>query len=269
MKKIDIMRTSASRPEFFKATTEALVERVKFSGKLRWIVHEDCIFEESSDRVMEYIEQSGIYEIYHRDNPPIKQGPSLKWLLDQTKTDYILNFEDDFYLLKEINLDKLIEVMDNNNNINQIGFQKRPLSFHKYSFTVKESQYDGVPLTTNMHWAFTPALWRSSWIKERWITADNSGFNWTLNSHLKGGKTMDQTDASWIEKNMGTYFLGQVKHKRLLKENGGNLIQEEYDNIDNGFYTQHLGMGKSIREGSYADPKVLKYKYEHPNIFVN
>ena len=90
------MRTSASRPELLKESTESLLKNLKYSGKLRWFLHEDVLNREGSNKCVEYSKSLGIYEKVEVNQPPIGQGMSLSWLIDQVSTPYVLNWEDDF-----------------------------------------------------------------------------------------------------------------------------------------------------------------------------
>jgi len=265
--KLDIIRTSASRPRFLQISTESLLERLKFNnGKLRWIIHEDMLDPELSSECVEYINRIGIYDVYQINKPPLGQGFSMNWLLSNVSTPYFFNVEDDWHLLKPINLNKMCTIMDNNPKINQIAFQKRPLAPGREGFTPKEVEYDGIKFTTNPHWAFTPALWRTSYIKRKWKVISNLDFHWEINRIIKNGKKIEETDADWVINNSGTYFLGQVVNKKMKKEFGGSMDIDEYSALDNGFYFQHLGQHRSQREGSFSSQTITKYPYKHENI---
>ena len=71
-----------------------------------------------------------------------------------------------------------------------------------------------------------------------------------MNEVLKRSKEM--RDADWVMKNTGTYYLGNIKNKKMLKKNGGYLEQDVYDKLDNGYNSYHLGQGDgSVRLGRY------------------
>ena len=243
---IDIMRTSASRPDYLKISTEALQEHLKYTGDFRWIIHEDCLDKGRSNKCMKFIKECGLYHKVHRDNPAIGQGPSLITLLNQVKSKYVINFEDDFELLKDVNVDELIKVMDNNPKVNQIGFHKRPIMIRKPNFEKKHVIIDNIDFTVSPHWSFIPSIFRLSYLKPKWQTF-NIDCHWKMNDVLKGYRK--SVDADWVIKNTGTYFLGRAKNKTLFNK----LSQEEYNKIDNGFYARHLGMGNgSVRLGRYG-----------------
>jgi len=232
MKEMDIMRLSASRPEFLKRSTESLLEKIRFDGKLNWILHEDVLNNKASQEVIRWAEESGIFNKIRLEEPPIGQGNSLTWLIDQTRTPYFLNWEDDYVALEVIDLDLVCRVLDECPDVNQIAFHKRGIMSAKGSFQKKQVERAGVSLVTNPHWAFTPAVWRASYIKPRWEVRGDKGFHWEFNRRLKGmEKTGDPLpDADWVIANTGTYYLGEIGGKQM---------------------SLHIGAGHSLRVGDY------------------
>ena len=248
MRKVDIMRTSASRPGFLKKSTESLLEFLKPTVEFRWILHEDYVQGPGSDACIAYAKESGVYSIIEKHSPPIGQGPSLGWLLGKCKTPYILNWEDDQELFKEIDIEALCNLMDNNPDINQIGFHKRAIMHEKPGFVKKQTVRDGIPLVTDPHWAFTPSLFRASYLKPKWISFKQT-VHWAMNEVLKG--TKGNRDAEWVIANTGTYWLGCINWPDMLMKDHG-FTEEEAKNCNNGHYHYHLGTGNgSIRHGRY------------------
>jgi len=248
MRKVDIMRTSASRPNFLQISTESLVKYLKPNVEFRWILHEDAVNGGASDECVKYANECGVYSVIEKHSPPIKQGPSLGWLLDKCDTPYILNWEDDQELIKEIDIESLCNLMDNNPDINQIGFHKRAIMHQKPNFVKRQIVRDGIPLVTDNHWAFTPSLFRASYLKPKWVSFTDN-VHWKMNEVLKGGKA--PRDAEWVMKNTGTWWLGCIKHPDMLMKDHG-FTQEEAENCDDGRYHIHLGTGSgSIRHGRY------------------
>jgi hypothetical protein len=245
---IDIIRTSSSRPELLELTTHSLQKHLKFDGNFRWLIHEDAV-NDRSPKCMDFIENSGIYNVYKQDSPPVGQGNSLFWLLNQVKSKYILYIEDDWRLLKDINLNEVINIMEEHNDVNQICFNKRAIMKKKQWFTKKEVYKNNIALTTNMYWTFIPSLWRMSYIKDKipYNLKECTGgqLSYGVNTHLRqlfgNGEDQNQFHADWVIKNTGTYFLGNVIN--LYKEafNLGELSEDEYYKLNNGVYFQHLG----------------------------
>lgn len=242
MKVLDIMRTSASRPELLRVSTESLAKYLKFSGRLRIFYHEDVLNRVGSDECIRYLNENAPESMrpyrLQVDDPPITQIMSMTWLIERMETKYFLNWEDDHEALREVDLDLACTVLDENPDVNQIAFHKRQTMSNRYSFIKKEVMRSGVKLTTNPHWAFTPAIWRKSFIMRYWKPPYTDGRNvvdnpvWWLNPKIKGGQSM--RSAKWIIGNSGHYFMGGIGEHA---------------------FCYHIGGGKSLREGDYEFSK--------------
>jgi len=204
---IDVIRTSASRPNLLEKSIEPFNKFVKYSRGFRILFHEDVLNRSESKKCIE-IAKKHFDEIYSHDHP-ITQGVSLDFLLRKTETKYVLNWEDDWEALREIDLDLVVKVMDENSDVNQIAFHKRKIMANRYTFIKKEVVRSGIKLTTNPHWAFTPALWRRDFIMKYWKTPP-AGENpvWFINPLVKRHNGM--CDADYMIKNVGAYFLGPI-----------------------------------------------------------
>ena len=194
------------------------------------ILHEDVLNEEASIKLINWAKKSNLFNEIKADNPPLTQGKSLHWLLSKVNTDYCFNIEDDWEIIQRINLDKLLELMESNKDINQIAFHKRKIMSYRYKFKKIEIERNNIKLTTNPHWAFTPAIGRMSFIRQYWQEPP-AGENpvWFINPLIKRSKKM--RSAEWMIKNVGAYFLG---------------------GIGEGHYVNHLGTDGSVRTGTYT-----------------
>ena len=220
---IDIIRTSASRPELFKASTESLRSHLKFSGQFRWLVHENYLNQAASDEVLRYAKEAG-YDIILKSDPSIGQCMGLSKLLRAVRSPYILNFEDDWEVLRDLPLDEACRILDENPDVNQVAFNKRDTMCEVNGFQKAETERSGFKLVTSPHWRLTPALWRMSFIRPRWIVTESSNFIWQFNDHLRG--VNKAPDAQWVMANMGTYYFGGFDEKQFV---------------------QHLGVNQSVR----------------------
>lgn len=226
--KIELIRTSASRSDLLIESTKALRKFLKFDGEIVWHLHEDILNQERSNQCINYAMNCGLYKNVFINNPAIGQGHSLTKLLFTTTSKYILNFEDDFKPVREIDLNLCVEILEKFEKVNQICFHKRQTMSEKPGFQKKEVIFtldDGreIVLTTNPHWALIPALWRADWIKQRWVDFEQGG-HWSLNDSLKGGKLQQ---ADWVIENTGTYYMGKIGENQ---------------------YTDHMGADRSLRD---------------------
>jgi len=90
-------------------------------------------------------------------------------LINSVDTDYFLWFEHDWQFVKRINLTNLIKLMDNNNTVNYIRFNKRqnlPMVGDKI---VKEYTIDSINLCATNLWSNNPYIARTQFWKDVWM----------------------------------------------------------------------------------------------------
>ena len=218
MSVIDVIRTSASRPELFKASTRSLKEGLLYSGKLRWLMHENYLDREASKEIVRFAKESGLYEEILEADPSIGQGMALTRLLKRTRARYVFNFEDDWEIVRPIDLDAACRLMDENPGIHQIVFNKRDTMRDVNEFKKLEVDFSGTKLVTCPHWRLTPALWRVSFIWPWWAADDSGNFHWNLNDRMKGSRKM--RDAEWVVRHTGTYYMGKFDEKQFVRHLG-------------------------------------------------
>jgi hypothetical protein len=199
---IDIIRTSASRPDLLKISTQSILDHLKFSGKINWFLHEDVLNDAASEECIKYSESLGIYTKIGKNNPPLGHSESFYWLIDRITSDFFMFWEDDYELLQvfeclnpdcrkkttnkykvktgrglEIcelcgsefiesptDLDVLIGLMEKYPQINEIVLPKRDILPDKPNFIKKVVKFDDTILTVCHHWYVAPAIWRVSYI---------------------------------------------------------------------------------------------------------
>ena len=229
---IDVMRTSASRPELLIKSTLSMRENIKFSGELRYLLHEDVLNQSASKELLAWADKDGQFNKIMVDNPPIGQGLSLNKLFEDTNSEFIINWEDDFNAVRPVDLDLCVKILMENPDVNQIAFNKRSTMSEVSGWKKKEVIRSGQKLMTSPHWRLTPAIWRRSFIKRFWLKNNGSAFNWLLADRIKKMVHSGWTspNCEWIEKHVGTYYLG----------GDGELA-----------FVEHTGGGKSVRCKDY------------------
>jgi len=265
---IDIIRTSASRPELLRCSTESILKNLKFSGVINWFLNEDVLNSKASKECVDYSHNLNIYKEIQVNERPKKHTNAFYWLFERVSSPYFMFWEDDYELLQiyefpeckstydkykwpelsckkcktslvelPTNVDLLINLMETHNNINEICFPKRDILPDKPDFNKKPITIDGTNLTVCHHWYISPAIWRTAFIrpyvekmkKTFRPTPDGFGWHWALNDGLKG-KNISRS-AEWVESNIGTYYLGHPRRDRRV---------------------MHIGTGdKSLRSGKY------------------
>lgn len=213
-REVDFIITSASRPEMIELV-ESFQEKVIFSGKFNWYLHEDVVpgMENGSNKLVNYARKSGLFKEIIVSNPRQGRGPALNKLKKHIKTDYIFYTEEDFRFMRYINVDRLIDLMETYEKINQIGFANRywpcipckpnPLGESQYFYEPRK--FDEITLLVSERWLWFPALWRRSFIWKYWNFSQQKT-NHDLNRRIKGTDNKDW-DCNWLEATIGSYLL--------------------------------------------------------------
>lgn len=258
--RVDVTRASASRPALLAITTPIWRARAHSSGELRWLLHEDVLDRGLSDACLAYARGAGGYAVVREDLPPLGHMGSLGWLWGQADTDYVLNVEDDWVLLEEIDLDRLCGLMDQHPDVNQIAFHKRPVMAYKGTYQKRQRTVDGVLLASSPHWNFIPSLFRRAWVQEQWAKGGGCfATHWEFNQYVKREAPLELTP-DWTDQYLGTYFLGGVGCGTPFSP-------------DTSFYVQHLGVQSTRTQGAAAvsggPPRKVVHTYSglHPNLY--
>jgi hypothetical protein len=171
----DLIVPSASRPHLLSQVLGTLLARVDQYPRCV-IVHNDERFPGKRALVEAAVAQAvpnTIPVVLHHDDPPIKHGPALKWLLDRVETSYVLYTQDDHKVNRPLPIRQALALLDHH-QLNQIRFNKRDTLDKKgregQEFYKVEHHY-GVALDPALgtfettlcvadHWYFQTGVWR-------------------------------------------------------------------------------------------------------------
>lgn len=229
---IDMVISSGSRPEFLKRTLESFSERFKFSGKIRYIFHEDVLLPEKTEEVLDIIKPYN-FAIVQVDNPPLGQPLALNASMQHIKSDYFFNLEDDWVCDRDLPIDHVLALMEKHRDINQVCFNKRSTMTEKYGWKKVEIERDGQCFVTNVHWTLIPSLWRTSFMKKYWKTPPKHCIiQWWWNKEVKQlAQDVDGVRyASWMMENVGAYFLGKYGEPPYVRHIGVNTTRSNGPN---------------------------------------
>jgi len=187
----DLIIASASRPHLLQRTLQSLFANVPHEDWPRHaILHDDAAFPDQRDRATnEFIQcvPDGVSRVWRHDDPPIRHGPALKWLLDQTDAEYVLYTQDDHEVVRPLPIQRALAVM-HAYDLNHIRFNKRDTGpwketwkgrWYKVPVQFPDRRDDtrgawvfpghadapGTTLTVSDHWYFQTSLWRVAAIK--------------------------------------------------------------------------------------------------------
>lgn len=166
----DLIIPSASRPHLLQQVLGTFFERTDQLPN-RVIVHDDAAFKDRHKQIQDVLTHmvpADLMLIWTHDDPPIKHGPALKWLLDHVDTQYVLYTQDDHKIVRDLPVSKALELLDRH-NLNQIRFNKRDTMDKKgregEEFYKVEYTFDDQVLCAADHWYFQCGVWRVDAIK--------------------------------------------------------------------------------------------------------
>jgi len=213
---IDILITSASRPDYLKRTVDSILEHVHSKDQFRWLLHEDVVRKSDSLKNIKWVMNSGLFDEMKVTYPAKRHGNAIKELLNMAQSEYIFRSEDDCIILKNINLDEVLNVFNIDKKVNQIGFREMNTSTLKENEVIKGERC----LTMQFpEWNLVPSIWRLSFIRPRWIVTNRGEVSHHLFSGLNKKKYSELIkNKSWLQENLGSYWWGDgfatgyVKH---------------------------------------------------------
>jgi hypothetical protein len=240
MKRLAICYTSASRPNLLKKSFVSAKKYFDIKNAGLLMLHEDFFDSNKSAECIHWAKYQQVFDLIAPSNPRIGLiGAVYKMLYysDGYQFDYVLRLCDDFVFTKHVDLPKLLNLMDNNEGINQIIFNKRPNNSFKGNFIKKEIEIDGIKLTTSPRWSSLNSIWRVDFMFKHFeecfdkIEGTSGQYNpWkAFTEHIEKemGFKSDDIDADWIIKNLGCYLYGGIGDK-------------------NGHVNEHIGDGESV-----------------------
>lgn len=223
---IDVLITSSSRPELLFSTVNSFLEKVKcLNHDLRFLLHEDFVNEERSNVAVSWAKNLALFSVIKKHNPFIGLGPSIGFMLqNHIKAKYMFYLQDDWVLLRELDLDLALKYMNSYKIINQIRYNKRKTMTYvgdnpKKRWMKKEMVIGDRIFTTAPHWVLNPSLWRVAFIKDKFVPAYEF-CNWKTNDVLKQGKHQHEVSPEWIAENVGTFMWGGIGEPAFFQHIG-------------------------------------------------
>ena len=215
--KYEVAITGSSRPSLYPIFWESFNKMVKMSEKPKITVYEDVIFKNESNKVRQYIENK--VDRYVEFEPNKRLGYVFNQLLNDVKTKYYIYLQEDWKFLKEIDVDKIIDVMEKNDDIKQVWFPKK-LEGKTYKLYCRDViNRNGLNLIPWHRWAFLPHIGRTDFVRDIWS---------------KGKVNSNDRPETPFKKVL-------LKYIKINQKNFNNAVSfilgEKYDE-----YIQHLGL---------------------------
>ncbi len=216
---IDILITSSSRPQLYPYFWESFNKMVIYRGKSNIIVHEDFVLEEESKKVVKWIKNNIDCELITH-NPPIGLGKALDIIIkNKLKNKYCFYLQEDWEFERPIDLDQILWVMDRNEKINLVVFNKINNIKILNKAVQKEYDYDGLKMCLYHQWSFMPGIWRISHVKKYWKCRVERPEGYFTNSF---GSHAERLSNKFCEEKIGAYLYGHQGDYRYVRHLGNN-----------------------------------------------
>lgn len=230
--------THAPSTELIEKTFNSIYNKLPIEG-CRHIINYDM--PEDNEKYREYY--NNLVKLKKKYNPNIeiitqsvkhkKRSYIYSEIVDTITTPYILFWEHDFVLLKNINIERIIKSMDKNHNINYIKFNKRKTEptvskKHPDSVTIdgwlqKESNITDIPLVKTCGYSGVPHIERTEWFKtfcKRLI------YNIQVNKQTSIERAMNiwimfrrkKLGEEKLHPKLGMYILGKIGEDKYVEE---------------------------------------------------
>ncbi|MFW6129554.1 MAG: hypothetical protein ACOC56_00130 [Atribacterota bacterium] len=224
MKNLDVLVMASSRPQLLPYTIESFEKFVASVCNLniRYLLHEDCVFPDFSEKVMHWAKNSKKFNVIERHKPKIGLGPAMDFMFkERIKSEYMFYLQDDWEFERTgIDLDRILWTMDRHKNINLILFNKYKNMGSYAKFPSELHVFDGLKLKLYNGWSFIPGVWRMSKAMQHWKTRKERPECFFTSQF---GKPQDRTNPKWVKDNMGIYFYGGDGEPRFVRHLGNSF----------------------------------------------
>ena len=231
MEKIDVLVMASSRPDLLKITMDSFRKYIQYPN-IRYMIHEDFVYPEISEKSVAYAESAG-FDIIEKSLPKIGVGYAMDKMFKLVESDYVFHMQDDWELQRPVDLYRIIWTMNQHPEINCITFNKyRNMKgyegFENREFTfvggIKGCIYNG--------WQFLPGVWRMSKVREKWSprkVRPEGNFQNSFGTHN------ERQVHDFLRKNVGSYMYGGMGEYRYVRHIGGTWRMAEWRTKNNNY----------------------------------
>lgn len=228
---IDVLVTSTCRMTI-KRTLESFTDRVTSSDGFRFLVNIDVVHPWRLEQVQNVLHDFGITQ-YRVNDKPQGHAAAVSALYEMIESDYYFSLEDDWIFCRDIDLDVIKSIMEQNYDIDIIRLNKeinpeKEWLYHKSDYKNKEyvhltpKDFNGYTLLQNVTWTFNPSLARYSTLKAMLpIPIDVNPEQYLCHRYDE------------YYRSRGSYIWGAVGDSRCIRDIGRNQIRSNFRKIKN------------------------------------
>jgi len=128
---VDIAMTATLRPEIVKQTLDSLQKNLIYDGGFRLVVNIDPIGKGNSKEMVDLVHSYFPGTVVQIPTKP-NHSEAQRWVWDQATSEYVLQWQDDWELLKSVRLGDLLDLMRDAPSVGQIYFDRSGKSVLDY-----------------------------------------------------------------------------------------------------------------------------------------
>ena len=219
MQTLDVLITASSRPQLIEFCLRSFIEKMHFSGTFRFLLHEDFVFEEQSRAVLRWATRNEVvhFDIIRQAHPAVGLGAAMERMLVRIRSPFMFYLQEDWEFERHVDLDQAIWTMEQTPELNSLIFFKYRTPSTINSFSLEETRFDMLTCSLYNTWSLLPSLWRSSFIKSRWVTRKERPEGFFTNSL---GSAAQRMRPEFCRKQLGVYIYGPNGDYRYVRHLG-------------------------------------------------
>ena len=259
-KLLEVLITGSSRPQLFPFFYESFKKMCIIRDTPKITMHEDFVFPEQSKKLVRLVKSKYPEITLDTDIPPRGLGWTLEhYLFNRIQTKYILYLQEDWMFERPIDIDKLVWIMDKNQDINLIFFNKIRNNASINQQKQEMVDYEGYKFCCYHSWTMLPALWRVDFVKKHWPRGvrikPESAFTQQFGTHNT------RTPVDYCRKNIGAYIMGKTGEHRYVRHMGNDWRMAAWQ-LENA--SDHGGPSGTLVPGGNHNSKTMDLNYIAP-----
>jgi hypothetical protein len=143
MRHIDIAMTAVLRPKILRGTLQTIVDRVvDHPDRYRLIINIDPIGVDVEPSAVVDVCKEFFGEVVHRAAPAPSFPAAVRWVWSKTSAPYVFHWEDDVEILRQIDVRKMMDILDNNARLASLRLFSKATPYKGNRMHVFQSYWD-------------------------------------------------------------------------------------------------------------------------------
>jgi hypothetical protein len=192
MLSLSVLVFSTGQKRVLKKTLKCVRKRIDFDDlAVEWLIADDFVAHPKIDNegCRAFILKTGLFKYCYFPESNQGLGSVVNHLYQKVTTPYVLHMEHDWKFIKKVSLRPLVDIMEANEEISCIRFNKKITKAAPVVFWLDEPErttvIQGITLTQTKSWTFNPTLYRTAHVMEA-LPIDNIGSEGNFKARMNG-----------------------------------------------------------------------------------